>query len=292
LLGLIVLFDKEDGEDFFADDAKFTDTVAGSIGAVFEIISLTARLAKAADSWKEVSFRAAHKIGNALFALKGPIALIKSLQAKGKLTDDKIAELIERLDERMEQADSIIRTFKDYIRPEELNLKQQDINFVLAKVIRDMQLAIGEQIALKSQFAEGLPTLQLDADRIVRAVGELIQNATHFIKGTGEIVVRTDIASNVEKKQLGLKADEEFIAIEVSDTGTGVPDENKEKIFFPFFSTGGTGTGQGLAIVTTDVRQHGGEIKEIGRYGKGAKFLILLPVDKNKGETDAENINC
>jgi len=292
LLGLIVLFDKANGEDFFADDAKFTDTLAGSIGVAFEIISLTARLAEAADSWKDVSFRAAHKMGNALFALKGPIAQMELLQSKGKLTDDKIAELVERVNERMEEADSIIRTFKGYIRPDELNLIKQDINSVLEKVIQNMHLTIGEQITLKAQFAEGLPVLQLDASRIAMAVGELIQNATHFIDGTGEIVVRTDVASNVEKKQLDITEYGEFIAIEVSDTGTGVPDENKEKIFYPFFSTRGIGTGQGLAIVATDVRQHGGEIKEIGKYGKGAKFLILLPVDRNKGEADAENINC
>lgn len=291
LLGLIVLFNEENGEDFLADDGKFAETLASSIGVVFEIIRLTAELAKT-EIWQEISFRAAHKIGTALFTLKGPIARIKSLQADGKLTDDRIAELVKRLDERMEQADSIIRTFKDYIRPDELNLKGEDINSVLEKVIRDMQLTVGEQITLKPQFAEGLPMLQLDSDRIVRAVGELIQNATYFIDGTGEIVVGTDIASSVEKKRLAVAANEEFIAIEVSDTGTGIPDENREKIFYPFFSTRGLGTGQGLAIVATDVRQHGGEIKEIGRYGEGAKFLILLPVDGKKGEDDAENINC
>jgi signal transduction histidine kinase len=281
LLGLIVLFDKKNGENFFADDAKFTDTLAGSIGVVFEIISLTARLAKAAESWKEVSFRAAHKIGNALFALKGPIAQIELLRSMGKLTDDKVTELVQRLNERMKQADSIINEFKGYIHPDKLNRELQHINSLLEPIIQDVKETVRDQIIFRLQFAENLPMLRLDSGRIRIDMEELIQNATHFIEGPGEIVVRTDIASNLEKRRLELPVNEDFVAIEVRDTGAGVRDEDKDRIFYPFFSTRGTGTGQGLAIVATDIRQHGGEIKEIGTYGKGARFLILLPVDGN-----------
>jgi K+-sensing histidine kinase KdpD len=283
LLGLMVLFDKTDGEDFYADDAKFAEALAGSVGVVFEIIYLTARLA-VSETWREISFRAAHKIGNILFALKGPIARMKSLQGTDQFTDDKIVELIKRLDERMQEADSIIRAIKDYIRPAELNLKQENINSVLEKVIRDMQPTVGEKISLKSQFAEALPSLLLDADRISRAIEELIQNATHFIKENGEIVIRTSMASSEEKKKLALVADEGFITIDISDTGTGIIEENKERIFYPFFSTRAAGTGQGLAIVATDIQLHGGEIKEVGKYGEGAKFLILLPVNGKEGK--------
>jgi signal transduction histidine kinase/ligand-binding sensor protein len=281
LLGLMVLFDKKNNEDFFADDAKFAEALASSAGVVIEIIYLTSQLAKS-EIWREISFRAAHKIGNVLFALKGPIAQMKSLQVTEKLTNEKIAELIKRIDDRMETADTIVRAIKDYIRPGELNLKQENVNSILEKVIRDMQLTIGKKISLKSQFAEGLPSMLLDADRLSRAMDELIQNATYFIKGVGEIIIRTDIASEDEKKKLAFATDEGFIVIEISDTGTGVVDDNKEKIFYPFFSTRATGTGQGLAIVATDIQLHGGGIKEVGKYGEGAKFLILLPVTQKR----------
>jgi signal transduction histidine kinase len=277
----MVLFDKKNNEDFFADDAKFAEALASSAGVVIEIIYLTSQLAKS-EIWREISFRAAHKIGNVLFALKGPIAQMKSLQVTEKLTNEKIAELIKRIDDRMETADTIVRAIKDYIRPGELNLKQENVNSILEKVIRDMQLTIGKKISLKSQFAEGLPSMLLDADRLSRAMDELIQNATYFIKGVGEIIIRTDIASEDEKKKLAFAADEGFIVIEISDTGTGVVDDNKEKIFYPFFSTRATGTGQGLAIAATDIQLHGGGIKEVGKYGEGAKFLILLPVTQKR----------
>ncbi|MDQ1328807.1 MAG: Histidine kinase protein [Candidatus Poribacteria bacterium] len=278
LLGLMVLFDKKNGTDFFADEAKFTEVLASSVGIVFEIIYLTAKLAKS-ETWKEISFRAAHKIGNVLFALKGPIAQMKLLKGTEKLTDDKISELVKRLDERMAEADSIIRSIKDYIRPSQLNLKHENINSIVEKIIRDMQLTISERISLKSQLDDELPGLLLDVDRISRSIEELIQNATCFIKENGEIFIRTGMASNDEKKNLAVAEDEEFVVIDISDTGTGVVNENKEKIFYPFFSTRAAGTGQGLAIVATDIQLHGGGIKEVGKYGEGAKFLILLPVN-------------
>lgn len=278
LLGLMVLLDKENDEDFFADDAKFSETLAASIGIVLEMIYLTTRLAKS-ETWKEISFRAAHKIGNALFALKGPIAQMKLLQNTGNLSDEKISELTKRLDERMKEADAIIRSIKDYIRPADLNLSREDVNSVLEKVIDDMKMTVGDKIRLKLQLTNGLPSIKLDAERISRAIEELIQNATYFVEKDGEIVIRTDLASKDEKRALSFATDEEFIAIEVSDTGKGVSDNDKERIFYPFFSTRASGTGQGLAIVSTDVQLHGGAIKEIGKYGEGAKFLILLPVN-------------
>jgi nitrogen-specific signal transduction histidine kinase len=291
LIGLMVFFDKKDGEDFFADDAKFAEALAASIGVVLEIIYLTTKLAKS-ETWKEISFRAAHKIGNALFALKGPIAQIKLLQNTGKLTDDKVAELANRLDERMKEADYIIRAIKDYIRPGELNLKQTNINSILRKVIQDMRITISEKISLKTQFADGLPLVPLDIEKISRAIEELIQNATFFVGENGEINIRTYIASSDEKRELAFSLDEEFIVIDISDNGAGILDKNKERIFYPFFSTRAAGTGQGLAIVSTDIQLHSGGIKEVGKYGEGARFLILLPLDKNRGKSNETNINC
>lgn len=278
LIGLMVLLDKENDEDFFADDAKFAETLAASMGIVLETVFLATKLAKS-ETWKEISFRAAHKIGNALFALKGPIAQMKQLQNAGKLSDDKILELTKRLDERMKDADAIIRSIKDYIRPAELNLSQEDINSILEKVIDDMKMTIGDKVSLRLQLNRNLPSLKLDAERISRAIEELIQNATYFIENGGEIVIRTDFASVDEKRALSFLADDEFITIEVSDNGKGVSDNDKERIFYPFFSTRASGTGQGLAIVSTDIQMHGGAIKEMGKFGEGAKFLILLPIN-------------
>ncbi|MGB9597319.1 MAG: ATP-binding protein, partial [Candidatus Poribacteria bacterium] len=278
LIGLMVLLDKEDDEDFFADDAKFAETLAASMGIVLETVYLATKLAKS-ETWKEVSFRAAHKIGNALFALKGPIAQMKQLQNAGKLSDEKILELTKRLDERMKEADAIIRSVKDYIRPNDLNLSQEDVNSILEKVIDDMKMTIGDKISLKLQLNRNLPSLKLDAERISRAIEELIQNATYFIENGGEIAIRTDFASRDEKQALSFLSDDEFIAIEVSDNGKGISDDDKERIFYPFFSTRASGTGQGLAIVSTDVQLHGGAIKEVGKFGEGAKFLILLPIN-------------
>ena len=71
---------------------------------------------------------------------------------------------------------------------------------------------------------------------------------------------------------------EDYVRIEVSDTGTGISDENLTKIFEPYFSTKETGTGLGLAIVQRIVSEHHGKIKAVNNSPNGAKFIVELPV--------------
>jgi signal transduction histidine kinase len=87
------------------------------------------------------------------------------------------------------------------------------------------------------------------------------------------------------------KANPNEVLITVSDTGMGIPEEKKEKIFEPFYSTRAQGLGLGLAIVKSIVQAHGGTIEEVGEYGRGAKFVIALPakrIGRQKSEAGGE----
>ena len=100
-----------------------------------------------------------------------------------------------------------------------------------------------------------------------RVLMNLIDNAREAIEGTGEIVVRTRFDKSANTAVL-----------EVSDTGRGIPPEDKAKLFEPYFSRKKSGTGLGLAIVTNIVSDHNGYIKVRDNEPKGTTFIIELPV--------------
>ena len=107
---------------------------------------------------------------------------------------------------------------------------------------------------------------------------DLIQH----LNGDGCISLRTKLASSEELKMAGVLINKQYVTIEVSDNGAGIPDDIKSKIFDPGFSTRPMGTGLGLSIVKRDIELHGGSIVEIGKAG--ADFLIVLPISDKAQE--------
>ncbi len=112
------------------------------------------------------------------------------------------------------------------------------------------------------------PTVEADPDQIKRAVLNLVDNAVEAVGATGEISVETALISESRR-----------VRISVSDTGVGIPAEEREKLFLPYFSTKATGTGLGLAIVHQIVTDHGGIIWVEDNPPKGSRFVLELPVE-------------
>ncbi len=109
----------------------------------------------------------------------------------------------------------------------------------------------------------------------------LLINAADAMNDRGQITIATRLITEDGK---------EFIEIEFTDTGPGIPEEHMGKLFEPFFTTKpvGKGTGLGLAVTHGIVRKHGGHIKVRSTLGKGTSFFIRLPVSTK--ETDADKI--
>jgi len=113
-----------------------------------------------------------------------------------------------------------------------------------------------------------LPSVQADPEQLKRAVVNLIDNAAEALERSPakEIWVSTDLDS-----------DRELIEIIVADSGPGIPVEDKEKLFLPFFSTKQRGTGLGLAIVSRIISEHNGLVRVEENRPIGARFIIELP---------------
>ena len=146
-------------------------------------------------------------------------------------------------------------------------------------------------------FDEALPQLNVDADRLRSVVTNLILNALEAMEGEAEggekrlvlglnhvVAPPTDRSVRVGvdgREESGSVARHEIV-IRVSDTGPGIPNELKEKIFYPFFTTKQNGSGVGLAISQKIVASHGGVLEFISDVGKGCSFRVRVPIEDEK----------
>jgi hypothetical protein len=126
-----------------------------------------------------------------------------------------------------------------------------------------------EGITVRRDLETGLPAVLVDPETIRRALANLIDNAAEAMQGSLLRVLGVRTA---------LSEDGAAIEVVVSDTGPGLTDEIRERLFLPFYSTKHRGTGLGLSIAAKIVQEHGGSISAESNSPKGARFLLRLPL--------------
>ena len=141
--------------------------------------------------------------------------------------------------------------------------KKQEVDVDLRELIEGtLQFFTFNRIVLKTDL-QPVPPIKGDPEALQEVVVNLVQNALDAMGETGDLTVRTC-------------RDDGHAVVEVSDTGKGIPEDIREKIFDPFYSTRHEGVGLGLSIVHRIVREHGGSIKVESQVGKGTTFKLLF----------------
>jgi two-component system, NtrC family, nitrogen regulation sensor histidine kinase NtrY len=126
-----------------------------------------------------------------------------------------------------------------------------------------------EGITVQRDLEPGLPTVLADPEALRRAFANLIDNAAEAMQGS---------LLRILKIQSCMSEDEGAVEVTVSDTGHGLNDEIRERLFLPFYSTKHRGTGLGLSIAAKIVQEHGGTIRAESNSPKGARFVLRLPL--------------
>ncbi len=239
------------------------------IVAIFDDLTQLVKAQRVA-AWREVARRIAHEIKNPLT----PIQL--SAQRLRKRYGDKLTEDGAVFDECtrtiMKQTDELkelVNEFSNFARMPAAKPTPNNLSEIISEVLPLFKQA-HKDIKFKHISRDGIPTMNLDRDQIKRVMINLFQNAVSAIETTGnggEVTVRTDYNDELQ-----------MVTIEVSDTGCGIPEEDKSRLFEPYFSTKKSGTGLGLAIVNTIISDHNGYIRVKDNKPKGTKFIIELPV--------------
>jgi signal transduction histidine kinase len=209
----------------------------------------------------------AHEINNPLNNISLSTDVL--LEEFTSMDQEETEEILGDIMEQTERASAIVRNLLDFSRDRASNKEPLYIDFILHKTTELItnELRI-HKIALYKEIADYLPRVNGDLRKLQQVFLNLIINAEQAIGEYGRIVVRAS------------KTDNDFIRIDIKDTGPGIAPENLDQIFDPFFTTkeAGKGTGLGLAIVYGIVKKHGGYIEVASKLGEGTTFSVYLPV--------------
>ena len=222
-------------------------------------------------AWRELARRLAHELKNPLFPLQVTVEnLMRAKQKSPEMFEEVFQEGTATLLEEINNLKTIIGRFSEFSRMPQPQRQATQVNEVVRSVLRvfHAQLRAGEkeknQIAVYTTLADPLPEISADPDLLHRALQNLVLNAIDAMPQGGELTIRT-----------GTLGDR--IELSVSDTGSGLTQEECGRLFTPYYTTKQHGTGLGLAIVQSVVSDHGGKISVESTKEKGTTFRIELP---------------
>jgi two-component system NtrC family sensor kinase len=205
----------------------------------------------------------AHEINN---PLTGVLTFAHLLRDKENM-DPQDVEDLDLIIHETTRAAEIVQRLLDFSRERPANMERLEINTVIDRtiqLIRNQKLF--DRIYIHQEFQEDLPPVQGDVNQLQQVLLNLTLNACGAMPEGGDLTIRT-------------AAEEAHVLIEVTDTGCGIPPEDVDQIFDPFFSTKPKGSGLGLSVSYGIVQQHGGSIQVRSQPGEGSTFTVVLPCE-------------
>ncbi len=209
-----------------------------------------------------------HEIRNPLAVISNATRLLKLLVTS---PNPKAVKQFGIIEAEIKQANSIISEVLGYARTRELMLTTIDLNSYLREILLSQPVAPG--LTVQDEIDPESVRIKVDAEEIKQALRNVISNAVEAMQGSGTLTVGTRVGRRV-------------VCIFVSDTGPGIPDEVRHKMFAPFFTTKARGTGLGLAVVGKAISRHKGKLFIKSELGKGSCFQIYLKIYRKPGDTN------
>jgi len=211
----------------------------------------------------ELAATVAHELGNPLGIIFSTLQYVQT-----HLQDNRFHEEIGVIIDQVERMHELLRTLMDATGPAEPRFTHEQVDHAFAQVLTFIaKEAEKRRIFIQTDFAPQLPPCLADSRQLKQVFLNLCKNALEAMPEGGAL--RVTIHQSVGKRE---------VEVEVTDTGSGIPPEDLERIWKPFYSTKEGGRGLGLPLCRRVVEQHGGHIDvRRGEYGQGTTFHILLP---------------
>ncbi len=222
----------------------------------------------------------AHDFNNLLTAMIGFSDLLLARHGAG---DPSFADIMQ-IKQNANRATNLVRQLLAFSRKQTLTPVVLDVAEALADLSHLLGRLLGAKVELRLEHGRNLAHVLVDRGQFDQVIINLAVNARDAMPGGGTLAVRTGMVEVAAPTQRGheLVAPGRYVAIEIADTGSGIPKENLSRIFEPFFSTKevGAGTGLGLSTVYGIVHQTGGYIFVESAVGEGSTFTIYLPAQE------------
>lgn len=200
-----------------------------------------------------------HEIRNPMAAVRGFIQLLH------ERNPDAFQSYYRIIRDELDRANDIINDFLALAQNRMVEMEDTYLNDIILSLEPIIQADANLRgISLRIELQEGLPLMKLSTKEIKQLLLNLSRNALEVMDTGGVLAIRTE-------------ADRDGIRLLVRDTGPGIPAENLDKLFQPFFTTKETGTGLGLAVCSSIVKKHNGTIEAESEPGNGTLFTIRLP---------------
>lgn len=238
-------------------------------GMIVVIDNLTQLIkAQKIAAWKEIAQRVAHEIKNPLTPIQlSAERIIKNLKKPRTKHDTMIAEGANTIVQEARTIKSLVDEFFNFSRMPSIELQSADLHELIDQTLTLFR-GIFTEIKFETNYSPDIPMpIRIDPEQIRRVFINLIDNAIDAMDKKGEIKICTYFDELNQR-----------VKIEISDSGPGISEKDKEKLFLPQFSTKKKGTGLGLAIVNQVITEHNGSIDVEDNKPHGAKFIIQVPI--------------
>ena len=265
VVGFLCLLDDRVPEAFASDELQAMLQVAEQAAITIENSRLYEKM-KERDrlaALGEMAAGLAHEIRNPLGAIKGAAQYLDPATLRGG-----DAEILQIIVEEVNRLDGVVTQFLDYSRPfpdrATDKFSRTDLNDVVARTMKLVEASLPANVRVELDFEPQLPLVLADAEQLKQV----------FIN----LAVRTRRPQNpLELSDASPRYTADMVEVRFADTGAGIPEDAKDRIFIPFYTTKTKGTGLGLAISQRVVKGHGGTIEVQSRLGEGTEFILRFP---------------
>ncbi len=279
LIGFITLGPKAEEKIYYPEDLNLLYPLANQVAIAIENSNLYDSLKKSqviirrADRLSSLGTLVAslaHEIRNPLVSIKTFTQLLPE-----RIEDEEFRNYFLKVASgEIDRLTGLINELLGFARPTEPRLEGEDIHVIIDKMeVLVATEARKNNVTLHKNYSPDLPQVRIDAEQIKQVLLNLLLNAIQSIREKGEVWIETRMVQVPLDEKI-----EPFIQVEVRDTGVGIPQENLERIFDPFFSTRPEGNGLGLAISHNIIHDHRGFIAVESEVAKGTSFKIHLPL--------------
>ena len=217
------------------------------------------------DSIMTLAAGVAHEIGNPLNALSIHLQLLRERLGSAGKEAARSLETVDLLEAEVRRLDGIVRNFLGAVRPARPNLAETGLLEVVASslaLLKDQMAQLGVRATV--DVAGEIPPVMADRDQVQQALFNVLKNALEAMDRGGELTLRA-------------RSEDEWVVLEVADTGVGIPADKLTRVFDAYYTTKRDGSGLGLLIVLRILRAHGGRVDIASQPGKGTTVTLRFP---------------